>query len=56
MKLTEALQHPDKLLSSLNYISYASNRDSGMTHEALVRIRIGNEEFKTLYENGRKQN
>ena len=39
------------LLSTLTYISYASNRDEGMTHKSLVRLGIGNDNYKLLYDN-----
>lgn len=43
-----------QVIESLTYISYATNRDYGMSHEALVRIGLGNDVFKSAYEGGAK--
>lgn len=40
----------EQIMHSLFYISYASNRDAGMSHEGAVRMGIGREEFRQIYE------
>ena len=39
-----------QIFDSLNYSSYAANRDYGMTHEQLLSIGIGNDGMKAQYE------
>lgn len=39
-----------QIIDCLQYSSYAANRGYGMTHEALVRIGIGNDQYKAKYE------
>lgn len=34
----------------LTYLSYEQQRGEGCTHEALVSIGLGNDEFKSIYE------
>lgn len=50
MTITEAISKPEKLFSALMYVSYAANRDYGMTHEQLLAICIGNDGMKIKYE------
>ena len=39
-----------QIFESLEYSSYAANRDYGMTHEQLLSIGIGNDGMKFQYE------
>lgn len=39
-----------EIVNNLLYSSYEANRGYGMTHEQLVSIGIGNEDFKAFYE------
>lgn len=39
-----------QIMDSLQYSSYAANRDYGMTHEQLLSIGIGNDGMKFQYE------
>ena len=39
-----------EIMNSLTYSSYEANRGYGMTHEQLVSIGIGNDDFKRAYE------
>jgi hypothetical protein len=38
----------------LNWCSYEANRKGGMTHEQLVKLKIGNDEFREKYDAGQK--
>lgn len=40
-----------EIMDIVIYGSYASNRDSGLSHEALVSIGLGNDEFEGIYNN-----
>jgi hypothetical protein len=44
------LMKPMQILDHLTYISYATQRDHGMTHEQLIKIGLGNEAMKTMYD------
>lgn len=39
-----------EIIQTLSYISYATQRDNGMSHEGTVRIKLGNDDFKRAYE------
>jgi hypothetical protein len=39
-----------QIVNYLTYISYATQRDLGMTHEQCMRIGLGNEAMAALYE------
>lgn len=39
-----------EIYCSLMYGSYKSNRDLGMPHDSLVKLGIGTDEFKRIYE------
>lgn len=39
-----------QIFCSLMYGSYEANRDLGMPHDSLVKLNIGNDEFKRIYE------
>lgn len=41
---------PLEIVDHLTYISYATQRDHGMSHESCIRIGLGNESMKKLYE------
>lgn len=43
--------HMHNVLSHLEYASYKSNRDAGMTHEQLISIGVGDGVMKHKYEN-----
>lgn len=38
------------IVSSLMYGSYSANRDGGLSHEQLVKLGIGNDAMKAMYE------
>jgi hypothetical protein len=38
-----------EIVSRLMYCSYKANRDNGMTHEQLVKIRVGTDKMNELY-------
>ena len=40
----------ENLCESLTYANYKANRSYGMSHESLVRLGIGNNQFKNMYE------
>jgi hypothetical protein len=46
---------PEQIVEQLRYGSYAHNRDLGNTHEALVKIGVGNDTFKARYENEKNE-
>lgn len=50
VKTNEGEKSISEIVVSLSYVSYATNRGYGMSHEALVRIGIGNDSFKQMYE------
>lgn len=39
-----------EIMRKLSYSSYETNRNLGMTHEQLLSIGIGDDEFKAAYE------
>jgi hypothetical protein len=41
----------DQIVDIVQYNAYAHNRDMGCTHEALVRIGLGDDRYKAIYEN-----
>ena len=43
-------QSPEGIISSLTYISYATQRDTWATHEQLLSIGLGNERMRLHYE------
>ncbi len=49
------MENYQKLLYSLTYTSYATNRDNGVTHNQLVSIGVGNEEMRVKYESELKK-
>lgn len=40
----------DKIMNTLMWGSYKANRDAGLSHDQLINIGIGNNDFKIRYE------
>lgn len=51
-KYVSQLKHEDipQIIDHLMYASYKANRGYGMQHEQLVKLGIGNDTFKQIYE------
>ena len=43
------LNSPEHIIYNLTYQSYCAQRSYGMSHEATVRIGLGNDEFLAWY-------
>lgn len=40
----------EKFVKTLLYYAYAQCRDTGLSHEAIVKAGLGNDNFKLMYE------
>lgn len=45
-----------QIIDQLTYISYATQRDQGMTHKQCIKIGLGNDSFQALYDQEQPNN